>query len=108
MENAMDEKEAGRLARLTHKKAEDAAKGAETNESETTEVKGESSKVKVKGADFGPIDLSLVKSDPNKLYPLIYYALKVCRTIRLLQLWLMMMQGVLKEWEEWMDSRPGG
>ncbi|KAI0723674.1 Prp18 domain-containing protein [Fomitopsis betulina] len=36
------------------------------------------------------LDLGLVKSDPDKLYPIIYYALK--RT--------------LKEWEEWMDERP--
>lgn len=39
----------------------------------------------------GVLDLSLIKSDPDKLYPLIYYALK--RT--------------LKEWEEAMDERPG-
>lgn len=37
------------------------------------------------------LDLGLVKSDPDKLYPLIYYALK--RT--------------LKDWEEAMDERPG-
>ena len=37
------------------------------------------------------LDLELVKTDPDKLYPIIYYALK--RT--------------LKEWEEWMDNRPG-
>ena len=37
------------------------------------------------------IDLSLLKTNPDKLYPLIYYALK--RT--------------LKEWEEAMDERPG-
>ncbi|THG99731.1 hypothetical protein EW026_g2657 [Hermanssonia centrifuga] len=36
------------------------------------------------------LDLDLVKADPDKLYPIIYYALK--RT--------------LKEWEEWMDDRP--
>ncbi|KAI0346328.1 Prp18-domain-containing protein [Trametopsis cervina] len=36
------------------------------------------------------LDLGLIKTDPNKLYPIIYYALK--RT--------------LKEWEEWMDDRP--
>ncbi|CAL1715739.1 unnamed protein product [Somion occarium] len=36
------------------------------------------------------LDLELVKTDPDKLYPIIYYALK--RT--------------LKEWEEWMDNRP--
>lgn len=39
----------------------------------------------------GVIDLGLIKSDPDKLYPLIYYALK--RT--------------LKEWEESMGQRPG-
>ena len=37
------------------------------------------------------VDLNLIKTDPDKLYPLIYYALK--RT--------------LKEWEEAMDERPG-
>lgn len=37
------------------------------------------------------LDLELVKTDPDKLYPIIYYALK--RT--------------LKEWEQWMDERPG-
>jgi pre-mRNA-splicing factor 18 len=39
----------------------------------------------------GALDLSLLKTDPDKLYPIIYYALK--RT--------------LKEWEEAMDDRPG-
>jgi len=38
----------------------------------------------------GPIDLDLIKTDPDKLYPLIYYALR----------------RALKEWEEWMDERP--
>jgi len=38
----------------------------------------------------GVLDLGLVKSDPDKLYPIIYYALK--RT--------------LKEWAEAMDERP--
>lgn len=37
------------------------------------------------------LDLDLVKSDPDKLYPIIYYALK----------------RALKEWEQWMDDRPG-
>jgi len=36
------------------------------------------------------LDLDLVKSDPDKLYPIIYYALK----------------RALKDWEEWMDDRP--
>lgn len=39
----------------------------------------------------GILDLDLIKIDPDRLYPLIYYALK--RT--------------LKEWEEAMDERPG-
>ena len=37
------------------------------------------------------IDLELLKTNPDKLYPLIYYALK----------------RVLKEWEEALDERPG-
>lgn len=37
------------------------------------------------------LDLGLVKTDPDKLYPIIYYALK----------------RALKEWEQWMDERPG-
>ncbi|KAG6816204.1 hypothetical protein H0H87_007753 [Tephrocybe sp. NHM501043] len=41
-------------------------------------------------AASGVLDLGLVKSDPDKLYPLIYYALK--RT--------------LKEWGDAMDERP--
>ncbi|KAF9223559.1 Prp18-domain-containing protein [Gyrodon lividus] len=41
-------------------------------------------------ANAGVLDLDLIKTDPDKLYPLIYYALK--RT--------------LKEWEESMDERP--
>ncbi|KAI0709857.1 pre-mRNA splicing factor [Earliella scabrosa] len=36
------------------------------------------------------LDLGLIKSDPDKLYPLIYHALKKA----------------LKEWEQWMDDRP--
>ncbi|KAH9941359.1 pre-mRNA splicing factor [Amylocystis lapponica] len=43
------------------------------------------------GPDPGEVlDLELVRTEPDKLYPMIYYALK--RT--------------LKEWEEWMDERP--
>lgn len=36
------------------------------------------------------LDLELVKTDPDKLYPIIYYALK----------------RILKEWGESMDERP--
>lgn len=37
------------------------------------------------------VDLTLIKTDPDKLYPVIYYALKK----------------TLAEWGEWMDQRPG-
>lgn len=40
---------------------------------------------------MGVLDLDLLKTDPDRLYPIIYYTLK--RT--------------LKEWEEAMDERPG-
>ena len=52
---------------------------------------------KMKGKDGGEgttmdsvLDLDLVKTDPDKLYPIIYYALK----------------RILKEWGESMDERP--
>ncbi|KAL1407558.1 hypothetical protein Q8F55_006991 [Vanrija albida] len=38
----------------------------------------------------GPLDLGLIKTDFNKLHPLIYWAFK----------------NLLKEWEEWLDARP--
>jgi len=38
----------------------------------------------------GPLDLKLIKTDPDKLHPLIYFALKKA----------------LKEWEEFMNERP--
>ncbi|KDQ53112.1 hypothetical protein JAAARDRAFT_61426 [Jaapia argillacea MUCL 33604] len=48
-------------------------------------------KGKKKDEEFaGILDLGLIKSDPDKLYPIIYYALK--RT--------------LKEWEEALEERP--
>jgi pre-mRNA-splicing factor 18 len=37
------------------------------------------------------VDLSLLKADPNKLYPVIYAALKQ----------------TLADWGQWMDERPG-
>lgn len=37
------------------------------------------------------VDLSLLKTDPNKLYPVIYAALKQ----------------TLADWGQWMDERPG-
>lgn len=37
------------------------------------------------------VDLNLLKTDPDKLYPVIYYALKK----------------ILAEWGEWLEQRPG-
>ncbi|ORX39206.1 Prp18 domain-domain-containing protein [Kockovaella imperatae] len=82
LESAADEKEAGRLARESHRKAQD---GGKEDEAPVEEKKSKSERV-----DVGVLDLSLVKTDPNKLYPIIYHAIK----------------NVLKEWEEWMDARP--
>jgi pre-mRNA-splicing factor 18 len=53
--------------------------------------KGKSVKDEAEQQVNGVLDLELVKTDPDKLYPIIYYALK--RT--------------LKEWGEAMDERPG-
>ena len=39
--------------------------------------KEDAEKKRLKVGDVGVIDLALVKTDPNKLYPLIYYAFKV-------------------------------
>ncbi|OCH94892.1 Prp18-domain-containing protein [Obba rivulosa] len=58
---------------------------------EESKEKGKKKDGKESSADSVEVlDLGLVKTDPDKLYPLIYHALK--RT--------------LKEWEEWMDERP--
>ncbi len=45
----------------------------------------------VAGPEEQIIDLELIKADPDKLYPLIYYAIK----------------RKLKEWEQYMAERPG-
>ncbi|KAK1218827.1 hypothetical protein PQX77_018443 [Marasmius sp. AFHP31] len=72
----------------------DFKKALEDVENVERELKSKSSKGKKKGEtdqpDGGVLDLDLVKTDPDKLYPIIYYALK----------------RVLKEWEEAMDERP--
>lgn len=73
----------------------DFKKALEDVENVERELQNKNTKGKRKGeaelASTGVLDLGLIKSDPDKLYPLIYYALK--RT--------------LKEWEEAMDERPG-
>ena len=73
----------------------DFKKALEDVENNERELRNKNTKGKKKDdTDLGAnsvLDLDLVKTDPDKLYPLIYYALK--RT--------------LKEWEEAMDERPG-
>ncbi|WWC73020.1 uncharacterized protein I206_106985 [Kwoniella pini CBS 10737] len=103
MESSVDRKEIERKARELHKQSEEKSKlskelekdnnnndksGDDAKDVEVVDKKDSNSKKK--GQDLGILDLSLVKSDPNKLYPLIYYALK----------------NVIKEWEEYMDLRP--
>ena len=73
----------------------DFKKALEDVENNERELQNKSSKGKRKEQNDpsanSVLDLNLVKTDPDKLYPLIYYALK--RT--------------LKDWEEAMDERPG-
>ncbi|RDB30999.1 Pre-mRNA-splicing factor 18 [Hypsizygus marmoreus] len=72
----------------------DFKKALEDVENVEREMQKKSNKGKKKDdseqVDMGILDLGLVKSDPDKLYPIIYYSLK--RT--------------LKEWGEAMDERP--
>jgi hypothetical protein len=72
----------------------DFKKALEDVENQEREMKNKNKGKKKDDSEFsagGVLDLSLIKSDPDKLYPIIYYALR--RT--------------LKEWEEAMDERPG-
>lgn len=73
----------------------DFKKALEDVENVEREMKNKNLKGKKKDdadpASTAVLDLGLIKADPDKLYPLIYYALK--RT--------------LKEWGEAMDERPG-
>lgn len=66
METSMEEKSLKEMAKLLHAKA--------VQDKPIEEAVKEKEK---KYVETGVIDLSLVKEDPNKLYPLIYYALKV-------------------------------
>lgn len=75
----------------------DFKKALEDVENVEREMQGQGQSTKGKkrdDSDISPdaiLDLTLVKADPDKLYPVIYYALK----------------RVLKEWGEAMDERPG-
>lgn len=67
-----------------------ALEDVENVDRETVEMNKGKRKGDSEASSVGVVDLGLIKSDPDKLYPLIYYALK--RT--------------LKEWGEAMDERP--
>ncbi len=73
----------------------DFKKALEDVENVERELKNKNEKGKKKDetavVPSGVLDLGLLKTDPDKLYPMIYYALK--RT--------------LKDWEETLDERPG-
>ena len=72
MEYTMEEKNLGKEARLAHAKAKAAGEA-----SASTSDAGEGEQEGKKGYDGGILDLKLVQEDPNKLYPIMYYALKV-------------------------------
>ena len=74
------------------KKALEDVENAEKLMNETKNGSSSAGKRKDENEDSVDIlDLDLLKTDPQKVYPIIYYALK----------------RRLKEWEEWMDQRPG-
>jgi len=110
MENGMDARDVERKAKASHRSGVPVKKGDDEGENGKDRTEGEKKEDgrKMKVVDGGVIDLKLVKSDPNKLYPLIYFALKVSwfSTSGVLML-IWYGQNVLKEWEDWMDARPG-
>ncbi|KXN85868.1 Pre-mRNA-splicing factor 18 [Leucoagaricus sp. SymC.cos] len=73
-----------------HNDFKKALEDVENVEKELQSKNGKGKKKEGEAIDVGVLDLDLVKTDPDKLYPLIYYALKK----------------VLKEWEEAMGERP--
>jgi pre-mRNA-splicing factor 18 len=73
-----------------HNDFKKALEDVESVEKELQSKNGKGKKKEGESVNVGVLDLNLVKTDPDKLYPLIYYALKK----------------VLKEWEEAMDDRP--
>jgi pre-mRNA-splicing factor 18 len=76
MESGAAEEEIKKKAKELHRANAD--KDAAGGEGEAP-VKEVEVSAKQRVADMPVLDLSLIKSDPNKLYPLIYYALKVGR-----------------------------
>lgn len=71
----MEERELGRQSRESHRLTRQQDGEAEGGEGKKED--GGQEKKSRKRQELGVLDLSLVKTDPNKLYPLIYFALKV-------------------------------
>lgn len=80
-ESGMDARDVEKKARASHRVGVPDGVESGKKEDEGGEVGKKEDGKKTKGMDVGVIDLKLVKSDPNKLYPLIYYALKASRSV---------------------------
>ena len=78
MESGMDARDVERKAKLSHRTRAD----VEEADGEVEKEDGVGVGKKVKNMEVGVIDLKLIKTDPNKLYPLVYYALKVSRVYK--------------------------
>ena len=89
---ALEEMEGALNMEEIEKNAEHPDKGkAVAGDAGETKAGAGSGEAKAAGDENTVLDLTLVKTNPDKLYPLIYYALKK----------------VLKEWEQSMAERPG-
>lgn len=86
VEENIDEKEASRRM-LAAKALTPGASDEDKEASKKADKAGRSQD----GKPEGPLDLSLIKTNPDALHPLIYRALK----------------GVLKEWDQAMNDREG-
>jgi pre-mRNA-splicing factor 18 len=91
------------------KSKEGTAEGTPGAGEEQGVAEGSGKAVAARDAEEQILDLSLVKTDPRKVYPLIYYALKVSLSVVIRQAMLTrFQQRVLREWGEFLDERPGG
>lgn len=84
MESGMDQKDVEKRARALHRKPDEEGDGPMPEVEKAVTEKRPSLPEEI-------LDLRLFKTDRNKLYPLIYYALK----------------GVWREWGEALEARPG-
>lgn len=78
MERGADERDWSKKAKAAHQ-ASSAPHGAGAGVGDGAERKELEEK---RRTEVGLIDLKLIKTDPNKLFPLVYYAFKVCKIER--------------------------